>query len=186
MTPTTLKNEFERGEVTTTSVPRRILDRLYLWAGYGAAACIFMILIITALQMVTRYLGISVNGLTSYAGYMMAASTFLGLAYALTQGSHIRIETISKLLGPARRYVDLFAFAVGISVACWFAWFSCNMAFTSYAIGEMSTDVDATQLWIPQLTMAFGTVLFAVAMIDNFLTLLLTGKYLIRSNIQTL
>ncbi len=186
MTTTTVKSELERGRSSTAGAFRRLLDRLYLWAGYAAAACIFMILMTTAVQMVTRYLGVSVNGLTSYAGYLMAASTFLGLAHALTQGSHIRIETISKLLGSARRYLDLFAFAVGVIVACWFAWFACNMAYTSYAIGEMSTDLDATHLWMPQSTMAFGTVLFAICMTDNFLTLLLTGKYLIRASVQPL
>jgi TRAP-type C4-dicarboxylate transport system permease small subunit len=168
MTTTTVKSEFNQNVEASTHWLRRSLDRLYLWAGYAA----------------TRYLGISVNGLTSYAGYLMAASTFLGLAHALTRGSHIRIDTIAKLLGPWRRYLDLFAYAVGVAVTCWFAWYACNMAYTSFAIGEMSTDLDATDLWIPQSTMAIGTVLFAICMIDNFLTLLLTGKYLIRASVE--
>ena len=91
----------------------KLTDRLYLWAGYASAICIFLIFATTMVQMVTRYLGINVNGLSSYAGYFMAASTFFGLSYALMQGSHIRIETISKLLGPKRFYLDLFAFGVG-------------------------------------------------------------------------
>ena len=92
-------------------------------------------------------------------------------------GSHIRIETISKLLGPMRFYLDLFAFGVGTLIALWFARYACSMVYTTLTLNDVSTDMDATPLWIPQATMAIGVVLFTVAMIDNFLTLALTGEY---------
>lgn len=166
------------------SYGRAALDRIYLWAGYAAAACIFLILITTTVQMVTRYLSINVNGLSSYAGYLMAASTFLGLSHALMSGSHIRIETISKLIGAKRLYLNLFAFGAAAVIASWFARYACSMVYTTYLLNDMSTDLDATPLWIPQATMAIGTVLFAIAAIDNFLTLLLTGQYRILSSTQ--
>ena len=155
----------------------RLLDRLYLGSGYASAACIFLIFATTMVQMVTRYLGISLNGLSSYAGYFMAASTFFGLSYALMQGSHIRIETISKLLGPKRFYLDLFAFGAGTIIAIWFARYACSMVYITLVLYDVSTDMDATPLWIPQTTMTIGVILFTIAMIDNFLTLLLTGAY---------
>lgn len=164
----------------------RVLDKIYLWAGYASAACIGLILIATVTQIATRYLGINVRGISSYAGYLMAASTFLGLAHALSRGSHIRIETISKLFGARRIYFDLFAFATGTVIASWFAWYSCNMVHTTFKLNDISTDLDATPLWIPQATMAIGTVLFAIAMADNFLTLLLTRQYRFQPSIQSL
>jgi hypothetical protein len=39
----------------------------------------------------------------------------------------------------------------------------------------VSTGVDATPLWIPQLVMAVGTVVFAIAFVDDFILELL-GK----------
>jgi TRAP-type C4-dicarboxylate transport system permease small subunit len=158
---------------------------VYLWAGYAAAACICMILVVTISQIATRYLGINVPGLLSYAGYLMAASTYLGLAHSLSRGSHIRIETISKLFGTFQIYFDLFAFAAGMVIASWFAWYSCNMVYTTFILDDISTDLDATPLWIPQATMAFGSVLFAIAMADNFLTLLLARKYRFQPSVQT-
>ncbi len=163
----------------------RLLDKAYLWAGYASAACICSILLVTITQIVTRYLGINVGGLSSYAGYLMAASTYLGLAHALSRGSHIRIETISKLFGSRKIYIDLFAFAAGAVIASWFAWYCCNMVYTTLVLQDVSTDLDATPLWIPQSTMAIGSVLFAIAMIDNFLTLLLTRKYRFQPSVQT-
>jgi TRAP-type C4-dicarboxylate transport system permease small subunit len=163
----------------------RLLDRVYLWAGYAAAACICLILFVTVTQIVTRYLGINVRGLSSYAGYLMAASTYLGLAHALSRGSHIRIETVSKLFGSRKIYIDLFAFSAGMVIATWFAWYCCNMVYTTFVLEDVSTDLDATPLWIPQATMAIGSVLFAIAMADNFLTLLLTRKYRFQPSVQT-
>ncbi len=161
------------------------LDKIYLWCGYAAATCLCLILIIIVAQIIIRYSGRNLSGLQTYAGYMMAASTFLGLPYALINGSHIRIETISKLAGGLRRPLDLIAFCVGTIVTIWFAYYACNMVLTSWRIDDISTDLDATPLWIPQLTMAIGTVLFAVAMADNFFTLLLTGKYRLRASFQS-
>jgi TRAP-type C4-dicarboxylate transport system permease small subunit len=163
----------------------QLLDTIYLWAGFMSAACICLILLVTISQIISRYLGINIQGISSYAGYLMAASTFLGLAHALSQGSHIRIETISKLFGYGRVYFDLFAFAVGSIIAAWFAWFSCNMVYTTFVLNDVSTDLDATPLWIPQATMAIGAVIFAIAMSDNFLTLLLTRKYRFNASIQS-
>jgi len=163
----------------------KVLDKIYLWSGYSAATCLCLILVIIVAQIGIRYSGNNLSGLQTYAGYMMAASTFLGLPYALINGSHIRIETIAKLLPPGpRRALDLIAFCAGTIVALWLAYYACNMVFTSWQINDVSTDLDATPLWIPQSTMAIGSLLFAIAMIDNFLTLLITGKYRIHSNFQ--
>lgn len=168
--------------VATPQSLHSVLDKIYLGCGYASGACIASILIIIIVQIVLRYTGMNVGGLPTYAAYMMAASTFLGLPYALIKGSHIRIETVSKLMGRSRRYLDLIAFFLGTAVTIWFAYYVCDMVFTTWKLNDISTDLDATPLWIPQLTMAIGTVLLAVAMADNFLTLLLTGKYRIQSN----
>jgi len=164
----------------------RILDKVYLACGYAAAASILLVLLIILVQIAVRYSGHNIGGLTTYAGYMMASSTFLGLSYALINGAHIRIETISKMLGRGQRYVDLLAFFLGTIIAAWFAYYAANMDFTSWSISDVSTDLDETPLWIPQFTMALGTAIFATAMADNFITLLLTGQYRVRSNFQSL
>ena len=154
---------------------RRSLDFLYDAAGYLAAACLAGILVLTLAQIVTRYLGIPVRGLTDYAGYVMAASSFLAFAHALNHGAHVRISMVLTALGPYRRLGEIAALGVATAGAAWFAYYSCNMVYWSWMYGDISTGLDATPLWIPQSTMAVGTVLFAVALADNFLTLLFTG-----------
>ncbi|WP_373502323.1 hypothetical protein [Aestuariivirga sp.] len=48
--------------------------------------------------------------------------------------------------------------------------------------GDLSTGLDATPLWIPQTSMAIGAVVFAVAILDQFLQLLLTGAHSVKQS----
>jgi TRAP-type C4-dicarboxylate transport system permease small subunit len=55
------------------------------------------------------------------------------------------------------------------------AWYSGRLAWQSHAFNDISTGNDATPLWLPQLAMAAGTVVLAIAFIDE-LVLELRGR----------
>jgi TRAP-type C4-dicarboxylate transport system permease small subunit len=165
---------------------RRVLDNIYLWAGYAAAICMMAILLTTIGQVVSRYLGLNFRGLTNYAGYFMAGATFMALAHTLNNGTHIRIETFSRLLGRYQIYAETWALGCTTLIAGWFAYYSCNMVYWSYKYNDVSTGMDALPMWIPQMSMAVGAVLFALALADNFLQLLFTGKHGIRQSTEIL
>jgi len=72
-------------------------------------------------------------------------------------------------LKPAgHRRLDLFALLVGILLALSLAYFSCKLVMDSLTYNDISTGNDATPLWIPQLSMAVGAVIFLIAIIDEF------------------
>jgi TRAP-type C4-dicarboxylate transport system permease small subunit len=135
------------------------------------------ILIITMVQIGGRLSGYNFRGLTDYAGYFMAASAFLAFAHTLNKGAHIRIELLLSIAGKRRRVLEIASFAAGIAISVWFAYYSCDMVYWSYQLGDISTGQDATPLWVPQMSMAIGAVLFAVAMADHGLRLLICGDH---------
>jgi hypothetical protein len=47
----------------------------------------------------------------------------------------------------------------------------------SYRLHDVSQGQDATPLWIPQLAMAFGTTLLAIALADRFLQIAFGGSW---------
>ena len=55
------------------------------------------------------------------------------------------------------------------------AWSSIGLVGQSYAFNDISTGLDATPLWIPQLGMAIGTTVFALAFAVDLVDLL-TGR----------
>lgn len=147
---------------------RRFLDALYTAAGMLAAVFMVGVLVCIGLSIATRQLAIHVAGLDAYAGYCMAAAGFLALAHTFKKGEHIRVTLLLASL-PARGRVrlDIFALAVGTVIAANLAWFSCKLVLDSHTYNDISTSEDATALWIPQLSMAVGIVIFFIAMLDE-------------------
>jgi TRAP-type C4-dicarboxylate transport system permease small subunit len=123
-----------------------------------------------------------VPGTDAYAGYLMAAAGFLALAHTLKKGEHIRVTLLlGKLQGRTRRAMELWALAAAAFLAGLFAFYSARLVWQSHLFHDISTSNDATPLWIPQLAMAAGTLILAIAFVDE-LVMALRGQ---RSTIDT-
>ena len=46
----------------------------------------------------------------------------------------------------------------------------------SRKLNDISQGLDATPIWIPQLSMAIGTTVLAVAVVDNLLRVIVVGE----------
>ncbi len=147
---------------------RRTLDALYDGAVWVAALFMVGLLGMVLLSVVSRQLGINVPGTDAYAGYLMAGSGFLALAHTLKRGEHIRVTLIlGSLKGRARKAMELAALSIASALAIVAGWYSVRLVWISHAINDVSTGNEATPLWIPQLPMAIGMVLLAVAFVDE-------------------
>lgn len=156
---------------------RNFLDNLYKGAGAVAALCLIVILLIIVAQMIARWMGISFPGSTAYAGYFMASASFLAFAYALNADSHIRVSLFLNALGKRRYWAELWCFAIGSLAACWLAWYAIDHAYGSWHWNDISQERDKLPLWIPQVPVAIGAVLLAIAFIDNLVSLLITRRH---------
>jgi len=147
---------------------RRGLNALYDLAATLAAVCMVALLGAVLLSIVSRLLGFNVSGLDSYAGYLMAATGFLALAHTLKKGEHIRVTLVIQGLGQrACHRFELWALALASLLALLLAFYSVRLAWQSWQFNDISTGNDATPLWLPQLGMAAGAVVFAIAFIDE-------------------
>jgi TRAP-type C4-dicarboxylate transport system permease small subunit len=146
---------------------RRRLDRLYDAAGYLAALFLIGTLAMVLTGIAGRLLHFHVPGTDAYAGYCMAASGFLALAHTLMRGEHIRVTLLLERAGPrARHRLELWALGVAAILAGLFAGFSARLAWQSWQFNDISTATDATPLWLPQLSMAVGTLILTIAFVD--------------------
>jgi len=153
---------------------RPLLDRLFNLAGHLAG----LFLIGTLLAVLASILGrlhpaFDLPGADAYAGYCMAAAAFLALAPTLRRGEHIRVTLVLNHLPPAgQRGLDIACHLVAIGLSSALAWFSMRLVLQSREFHDVSASLDATPLWIPQLGMAAGTTLFALAFLADLLLLL--------------
>ena len=144
---------------------RSLLNGLFTVTGYLAG----LFMVGTLLAVLSSIFGrivpaLELHGADAYAGYCMAASAFLALATTLRRGEHIRVTLIINHLSPAaHRWLDVFCHIVALGVAGLLSWYSIRLVMQSFAFNDISTGLDATPLWIPQLGMAIGTSIFTLA-----------------------
>ena len=133
-------------------------------------ACVSMVaaFVIVMLSILARQVTfIDIQGLDAYAGYAIAATLFFTLPTALMHGDHIRVTLVLDRLGQrARAGFEWGALIAALGLAVYLAWFAMRAVWLSYITHDVSPAADATPLWIPQLSMAIGCVVFALAFLD--------------------
>ncbi|MDD9923749.1 MAG: TRAP transporter small permease [Boseongicola sp.] len=157
---------------------RKFLDFLYTVSGVAAALCLIAILTLIVVQMLARWTGEVFPGAPDYAGYAMAAASFLAFANALNKGAHIRVSIVLNAVGPGlRRLLNIWCFAIGTAVAWYFVYFGYRFVYFSWKFNDISQGQDKTALWIPQSVMLFGAIILAIALTDNLLSLIFKGDH---------
>jgi len=154
-----------------------LLDKIYTGAANLAAVLMVGILLAVVFGILGRLLNFSAAGMDAYAGYSMAASAFLALAHTLRRHEHIRVTLfLNAASDSARRILEILCYAVGVAIAGALTWFSGRLVWQSYLFRDISTGLDATPLWIPQIGMALGAALLLVALFHECIELILRRR----------
>ena len=162
---------------------RAFLDRLYFACGVIAALFLIIILVLIVLQMVARWTSEVFPGAPDYAGYCMAAASFFAFAHALNRGSHIRVSILLNAVSLKwRRVLETWCFAIGTALGWYFCYYAFKAIYWSWKFNDISQGQDATPLWIPQLSMAFGALVFAIALTDHLVHVLYSGAHRIEAD----
>ena len=155
---------------------RTALDWLYRASGMLAGVFLVGIAAMTLAQVGGRLLGFAARSFDDFAGFAMAASCFLGLAWTMRCGEHIRVSLLlHKLHGRTRRVMEIACLVVSVFLCAYFAWYAIDMAWTSYQLGDVSQGLVGVPLWIPQSAMALGLLVLAIALADDLLVALRGG-----------
>jgi TRAP-type C4-dicarboxylate transport system permease small subunit len=154
---------------------RPALDALYRLSGLLSAFFLMMIGVTIVLQIAGRFLNFAFDA-TEISGFCMAASTFLGLAYTLNAGAHIRVNLLVGKFSPQhRRWVEIWCCGLGAIAFAFFSAKAWEMAYESWQFGDTSPGLMAVPFWIPQIGMALGGTIMAIGLVDE-LVQTLAGK----------
>jgi len=164
---------------------RAALDLLYRASGALAAALLVAIGIIVLLQVGANLIdkmvgwaggtppGLLIPSYSEFAGFFLAAASFLALAYTLRAGDHIRVSLLIHHLPPrARRLIELWCLAVAGSLSGYFAWHAFGLVLDSLRFNDLSPGIVPVPLWIPQAPVAVGLTVLTVALADDFFRVL--------------
>jgi TRAP-type C4-dicarboxylate transport system permease small subunit len=156
---------------------RKLLNALYASTAWLAALAMIGTLASVLAGVLDRQFAWSIRGTDMYAGYCMAASGFLALAYTLKRGEHIRVTLLlNALSGPVRRALEIWSLAAALLLAALLAYYSVKLSINSFQYNDISTGNDATPLWIPQISMGLGAVVLMIALADELVLELLDRR----------
>jgi TRAP-type C4-dicarboxylate transport system permease small subunit len=149
---------------------RRLLDGLYLGAGYLAGFFLIAIFLLMMALSLGREFNINVKSGDDIASWCMAAMSFLALAHTFKSGEIIRVGLlIDKLTGRTKWAFEMFALLMATGFIGFFAWHAIDLVYTSWLFEETSTGVLVIPIWIPQLGYMLGLVILLIALVDELI-----------------
>ena len=147
------------------SGPWRALERASQLALSIAGWCFLAMTLLICFDIVARrLLGFSSGATSELSGYLLAIGMSWGLAAALIERAHVRIDIlVQKLPLPARAWLHFIALAVLLGVAGFFAWGAAALALDSWQLRATDVSQLSTPLVVPQALWAAGMALFLLA-----------------------
>ncbi|MCK6449673.1 MAG: TRAP transporter small permease [Alphaproteobacteria bacterium] len=147
---------------------RRILARLYSFCGGLAAVFLVGVCLCSLYSIGGGLFGYVARSADDFAGFSMAASSFLALAYAFGHGEHIRVTLfLDRVTGAPRRWLELWCLAAGGFLSGYFAYYSVKSTYVSWQLNDVSQGLIPVPLWFPQSAMALGTTVLFVAIAEK-------------------
>lgn len=141
------------------------------WFGSASRACAIMtgwgllaISFATCVEILGRkYFGFSFRSLDEIGGYLLAAVSAFGFAYALSKHSHMRVTLLFPYVPPGvQSFLNALAMVTLAAMAVFCAWRGGAEVLEVLTTGKRSNTPLAVQLWIPQSIWFIGMVLFAL------------------------
>lgn len=154
---------------------RKLLDFTYDAAGVLAAFFVFVIFAVMIGTSVFRQVGWPTGGFEDIVSWLTAGAAFFGMAHTFKHGDFVRVGLLLENLSPGpRRAFEVVSLVVGSLFTGYLAWSVTSYVYESYTIRDMSNGLVVIPIWIPQISIVVGSILFFVAMLDE-LCLVLSG-----------
>ncbi|NQZ31325.1 MAG: TRAP transporter small permease [Oceanospirillaceae bacterium] len=141
-----------------------------------SGSCLVMMALLILLQIGARTLGVVIPSSEDFAGWLLSATVFFGLAYTFNSGGHIRVTILlTRLGGVKRRYIENFNVTAALLISGYMMFYCLYTAYESYDYQDVTDTYLVMPLWLVQAPMALGTLFLFLAVFDSFCTAL-SGK----------
>ena len=146
------------------------LNKLYKFSGYVAAIFLILVAVFILIGICSRIFGFYIRGLAEYSGYCMASASFFALAYTFVEDGHIRITLfLERLSGLKKKVVEIWCLGVASFFSGYLAFYFVKMLIISYKFQERSEGADEILIWIPQSSVAIGSIIFFISGLHHFI-----------------
>lgn len=146
---------------------RRILRLTYRVCGIAAALCLVLILILIIAQIGARQLNTHIPSSGDVIGFAIVWAAFLGMPYTMHHQAHIRVELItSRFTDKQRQFVNIFIGFFATALLAVLSFHIIMLIHESWHYKDVTDGEIPFPLWVMQLPMGIGIVLFCLSMLD--------------------
>ena len=154
------------------------LKTLYRLSGYFAAFFLILVAVFILTGIASRIFGFYIRGLAEYSGYCMAAASFFALAYTFVEGGHIRITLFLEKVSPTKKnFLEIWCLIISSLFSGYMAFYFPKMLFISYKFQERSEGADEILIWIPQISVSLGSLIFFIAVFHQLILKIFNKNY---------
>ena len=153
-------------EETPVLLPRvsRYINGLSSFWGYVSIVFAVIMMLLIVLDVILRFaFNAPLIFVEEISGYLLVGIVFLGAAYTLQVDGHIHIDIVVRLLSKRAQLIFGAVISVlGLLYLCAVTWHSFGMIMSSYQVGAASWTILVTPLWMPQLLIPIGLMVFCI------------------------
>lgn len=144
------------------------LDMLNELTGLSVGAMALLMAIFVTYDIILRYLMNTPSmWVTEVSTYMMGYITFMGAAYALSEGAHVGVDLLAARVGiKARKGLEIVANMINFLVIALFIWVSLGFWWEAYKSYERSWGVLSVPLAFPYFFFPMGMVLLLITLLS--------------------
>lgn len=133
-----------------------------------SGSCLVLMTLLILAQIIARLLGVIIPSSEDFAGWLLSATVFFGLAYTFNTGGHIRVTImLTRLKGVRRRYQELFNLFIALLISGYLMFYTSYTLYDSYIYEEVTDTYLVVPLWAVQSPMAIGSLFLFLAIVDN-------------------
>lgn len=146
---------------------RNILNQCYQISGAIAALSMVATMLLVLAQIIARQFHSHIPSSDDMIGFLVVWASFLGLAYTMHKQQHIRVELIVGRLNKTPRQwlnVGVGLFATVMLVV--FSYYVIALIYESWSYDDQTGGEIPMPLWLMQLPMGIGCMLFTLSMLD--------------------
>ena len=160
---------------------KKVREIFHFISAWGSGICLVLMVLLILAQIVARMIGVVIPSSEDFAGWIFSAIIFFGLAFTFNEGGHIRVTILlNRLSEKVRKPIEFFNLVMGLLISGFLAFYTFITAYESYVYEEVTDTYLVVPLWAIQVPMALGSICLFVAILDNFVTMVMgkTPNYL--------
>jgi len=162
----------------------KVIDKLSEVSLKFSALLLLVVIVATWYQVFARISHISTKGIVELGGYLLTWISFLGIAYGLRKGRHIRVDIIYEHV--SKRIQTIFLI-IGNSICVVFSliitWEGIKLIRMFYEIKEYSLSLHIP-LYMVYIGMPIGMIIFAVEAIREIVLAVQKKSYIIPTSLK--